>query len=97
MKLLAIVFFAALASSRLAQLQNGDNVCANNEDGAFIRDVDNCSVYYYCDNGVARVRECPDGLVFNTFLKVCDFEYNVNCETKPSVVPPDNACVDRQC
>ncbi len=37
---------------------------------------DPCS-FYSCDNGVAILMECPDGLCFNPALDVCDFPENI--------------------
>uniref|UniRef100_A0A1I7UYL0 Chitin-binding type-2 domain-containing protein n=1 Tax=Caenorhabditis tropicalis TaxID=1561998 RepID=A0A1I7UYL0_9PELO len=53
-----------------------DGVCA--EHGAFIADVDNCSVFYRCVWGRKVVMKCPSGTVFNPLLSVCDW---------PSAVP----------
>ncbi|CAD0197940.1 unnamed protein product [Chrysodeixis includens] len=46
-------------------------------DGLFgIIDGD-CSRFYSCDHGIARIMDCPAGLVFNDQLKVCDWPVNV--------------------
>ncbi len=41
-----------------------------------------CSSFYSCNNGVAILMHCPDGLYFNDELEVCDWPQNVNCLPK---------------
>ncbi|PIC53052.1 hypothetical protein B9Z55_002909 [Caenorhabditis nigoni] len=53
-----------------------EGVCS--EHGAFIADVNNCSVFYRCVWGRKVVMRCPSGTVFNPALSVCDW---------PSAVP----------
>ena len=39
----------------------------------------NCSTYYMCAGGVARLMPCPAGLLFNNATWTCDFPRNVVC------------------
>ncbi len=50
--------------------------CTEQED-QFIRDPFNCSVFYQCDNGYPRKKECPSGLCFDISTTLCDFCENV--------------------
>lgn len=41
-----------------------------------------CDKYYDCNDGVARERLCPDGLVFDATIRrlnKCDQPFNVDC------------------
>ena len=53
-------------------------------DGLF-PDVSFCDKYYDCFDGVAEVRTCPDGLVFDPLSRKrepCDHYFNVDCEDR---------------
>lgn len=51
-------------------------------------DPDNCGAYYECAHGVAYEELCPDGLLYNTLLQVCDYAKNVDCGTRPVTPTP---------
>lgn len=41
-----------------------------------------CDKYYECEDGVAKEKLCPDGLVFDPFIRKinkCDHPFNVDC------------------
>lgn len=38
---------------------------------------DDCNTFYQCSNGLRYQKTCPDGLVFNPDMAVCDWPYNV--------------------
>lgn len=41
-----------------------------------------CDKYYQCEDGVAKEKFCPDGLVFdplNRKINKCDHVFNVDC------------------
>lgn len=43
---------------------------------------DECKMYYQCSNGSPLTpQSCPSGLLFNTNINACDWDYNVNCST----------------
>jgi len=45
-------------------------------------DPKQCDKYYECDDGVAREKLCPDGLMFdplNRKVNKCDQPFNVDC------------------
>nr|AFD28282.1 chitin-binding protein [Holotrichia oblita] len=52
----------------------------NGEVDVLLPDAENCAIFYKCDNGVPVVQDCPDGLLFNAKLDVCDWPENVNCD-----------------
>ncbi|XP_025993260.1 chitin-binding domain protein cbd-1 isoform X2 [Solenopsis invicta] len=39
-----------------------------------------CDRFYQCNWGTLRLRKCPNGLYFDSHLKVCDWPYNSNCQ-----------------
>nr|CAI5859816.1 unnamed protein product [Callosobruchus analis] len=48
------------------------------------RDKARCNKYFTCiANQVVARQECPEGLVFNDFLGVCDFSSRVDCSKEP--------------
>lgn len=51
-------------------------------------DPDNCGAYYECAHGIAYEELCPDGLLYNTVLQVCDYAENVDCGTRPVTPTP---------
>lgn len=54
--------------------------CAKLEDGDFVRDPNDCSSFYTCFMGKANKRTtCDYGLVFDNFLKVCNWKSQVAC------------------
>jgi len=62
-----------------AALENKDEVVCDDEDAhvAFIRDTQDCSMYYVCQGSVKHHKPCPTGLVFNENENVCDWPQNV--------------------
>ena len=36
-----------------------------------------CNMYLQCSNGYEYIFECPENLVFNEILQVCDYVENV--------------------
>jgi len=52
--------------------------------GQFADEVQ-CDKFYVCDDGVAKAKLCPDGLVFdplNRKFNKCDQPFNVDCEDR---------------
>lgn len=57
--------------------------CPPNSD--FLPDPEDCAAFFQCTNGEKHRIICPQGLVFNTLAKYCDWPDNVNCDAKPQV------------
>ncbi|KAH8399903.1 hypothetical protein KR215_004141 [Drosophila sulfurigaster] len=54
-------------------------------------DVVQCDKYYLCEDGVAKAKLCPDGLVFDPFnrkINKCDQPFNVDCEDRTDLQEP---------
>uniref|UniRef100_A0AAG5DLT4 Chitin-binding type-2 domain-containing protein n=1 Tax=Anopheles atroparvus TaxID=41427 RepID=A0AAG5DLT4_ANOAO len=50
--------------------------------------LDNCYMFYKCDNGKACEHNCPAGLHFNPQLDVCDWPSNACCDPTVPCNPP---------
>ncbi|KAK9711184.1 Chitin binding Peritrophin-A domain [Popillia japonica] len=48
-----------------------------------------CEKFLNCDHGRTFIQDCGPGTVFNPNFKVCDFPYNVDCDTKTAVADLD--------
>ncbi|XP_043488559.1 probable chitinase 10 [Polistes fuscatus] len=46
-----------------------------------------CANYLNCWDDAVVEQTCPNGLLFNDFSNVCDFDYNVNCGSRPLPTP----------
>ena len=56
---------------------------------------DDCATFHQCSWGTLHTFDCPDGLVFNPDLLVCDWPYNVpTCMDADVDSPFDGECVD---
>jgi hypothetical protein len=78
MKLVAL--FVVLAF--VACSEGGDAPTCPPEDGdmpVYFPDED-CTKFWECSNGVAKLLTCPDKKYFNPELNVCDWESNVQCK-----------------
>ncbi|XP_035223247.1 fibrillin-3-like isoform X2 [Stegodyphus dumicola] len=42
-----------------------------------------CFKFIHCSNGIPYLKNCPDGLQFNSYSLVCDWPENVNCDEPP--------------
>ncbi|KAJ8918934.1 hypothetical protein NQ315_016836 [Exocentrus adspersus] len=57
------------------------------ENGTF-RDRNNCSRYFTCiANKVVAKYECPEGLAYNDYIGVCDYDNRVDCSSEPLLFP----------
>ncbi|XP_047111954.1 uncharacterized protein LOC124788720 [Schistocerca piceifrons] len=45
----------------------------------FYPNEEDCTKYFECDNGLLRNASCPNGLIWNNDLQVCDWPYNYDC------------------
>jgi len=75
MKSLSILF---LSSATVAVVRS--NPCQNNED-VFFPDPEDCHWFYECvDGSVVGHMKCPDGLLWNQDLLICDWNSNCNVD-----------------
>ncbi|CAK8677289.1 unnamed protein product [Clavelina lepadiformis] len=66
---------------------------ANPSSDPFVKPGD-CTHFYQCSNGYLCTMDCPDDLVFNPEIKVCDWPWNVtNCGGGPSPPYYDPDCL----
>ena len=47
-------------------------------DGLF-KDPAHCDMFYNCANGIAYPQNCPTGLLFDAYLKICNWPSSVQC------------------
>lgn len=47
--------------------------------GLFLKPNSGCKEYYDCNNGIHTAKKCPQGLLFNQKLKMCDWTELVSC------------------
>ncbi|XP_034655477.1 flocculation protein FLO11 isoform X2 [Drosophila subobscura] len=55
--------------------------------GAYIRDLKKCGVFYVCANGNAITRCCPEGLYFDVEKSLCNFPSMVDCSEELPTLP----------
>ncbi|XP_055538439.1 protein obstructor-E-like [Wyeomyia smithii] len=61
------------------------------KDSGQFEDPNQCDKYYVCDEGVATVKYCPDGLVFdptNKLINKCDQPFSVDCGDRLELQDP---------
>ncbi|XP_021353549.1 coadhesin-like isoform X2 [Mizuhopecten yessoensis] len=56
-----------------------DSPCNSDNNGAFVADDVDCTVFYQCSNGVAIPMSCPAGTMWDALLKTC---VNGNCQVE---------------
>lgn len=67
-------------TSILGLSRSNDPVCGMAADGEFIRDVNDCASFYTCFMGKPiKKSKCDKGLVFDTKIRVCNWESQVSC------------------
>uniref|UniRef100_A0A1A9W224 Chitin-binding type-2 domain-containing protein n=1 Tax=Glossina brevipalpis TaxID=37001 RepID=A0A1A9W224_9MUSC len=79
-----IIFVAACFASANAEFK-----CPK-PNGQFEDDIQ-CDKYYECDDGVAKEKLCPDGLVFDPLIRrinKCEQPFNVDCGDRIELQPP---------
>ncbi len=57
----------------------------------FFPNLGDCSTFFYCRNGVPILMDCPEGLLFNAKLDVCDWPQYVDtkdCDDPEVIVTP---------
>ncbi|XP_076370158.1 uncharacterized protein LOC143256617 [Tachypleus tridentatus] len=55
--------------------------CTNKPNGFYPDYARFCHVFYKCENGIKTSHHCKQGYLFNSDLRTCDFEENVNCNS----------------
>lgn len=72
------------------------NICTGSDNGALIRNTNDCGAYYTCVDSVPIGSLCPPGKLFNDFTKKCDEPDHVECFTCPQSIlkdlPVPNEC-----
>lgn len=63
---------------------NYSSATCTGEKGNYYPDPEDCSKFYECFDGVPLHWECPNGLLFNPELLVCDWSDNVDCAASDS-------------
>ncbi|XP_063705758.1 protein obstructor-E [Culicoides brevitarsis] len=69
---------------------NAQNFKCPDKDGQY-EDPVQCDKYYECVDGEAKVKLCPDGLVFDPLIRKinkCDQPFNVDCGNRVELQPP---------
>ncbi|KAI3381272.1 hypothetical protein SNEBB_003664 [Seison nebaliae] len=51
-------------------------------DDGYFPDPKDCSLYHICLDGIHQVRACEEDTLFNSKLKRCDWQFNVDCGSK---------------
>ena len=82
------IFATSTPSEANPKLCGDDNihvVCKPSEDGlpVFIPHPYKCNKYFECQGTVGVAMICPDTLVFDPILNICNWPWNVDCEDKP--------------
>merc|ERR1712110_369629 len=81
MKILFKLFAISGTASAAAATQPKEAAC---EDGIHAHE-EHCNMFYQCANGHRYPdQSCPDGLLFNPDVMVCDWPDNVDCGSEPS-------------
>lgn len=68
------------------------------KDGQY-EDSRQCDKFYQCDDGIAKEKICPDGLVFDpTIRKInkCDQPFNVDCGDRTELRKYFSFCKERK-
>ena len=55
----------------------GDVSCEGLDDGTYLPNPRDKGSFYMCHDGVPVLHQCPDSLVFNPEINVCDWPRNV--------------------
>ena len=54
-----------------------------NDEVGIVADPEDCSGFYLCDFEGFEHFQCSPGYLFDDTLKVCNFEYDVDCGDRP--------------
>ena len=59
--------------------------CLDQTDGMYAHP--DCTKFYECSHKKTYIKTCPNGLLFNSQFKYCDWAANVKCETSTTQAP----------
>lgn len=76
-----IFYFTAIVLAFL--LCSGQTIVCPPTGHSFYPDMEDCTAYYECDNGVLSHFECSAGLLFNAEMKTCAAPASVDCQERP--------------
>ncbi|CAH0588142.1 unnamed protein product [Chrysodeixis includens] len=69
-------------------------ICAaENSEGVFVAH-ENCNQFYVCSGGKPQALVCPAGLLYNPYVRDCDWPDNVECKDRVIPEPDDNPVTD---
>ncbi|XP_001655681.2 probable chitinase 10 [Aedes aegypti] len=87
MKALIIVHLGLLMHLTAARFVS-DNICLAMPNGQKLPVTDDCSSYIVCDNNAQSIKHCPNGLLFDPQVQVCNWASMVKCGQTPTVPEP---------
>ncbi|XP_053686533.1 peritrophin-1-like [Sabethes cyaneus] len=73
-----------LATGAFAQDPRCPAICDPLDQPVFLPHEWDCSKYYVCSNGYAVEMQCPDPLLWNQSINVCDWPWAVTCSLPPT-------------
>merc|ERR1712156_147134 len=73
----------------------GHVVCKPSEDGlaVFVPHPYECNKYFECDGNLGIAMTCPEGLVFDPELEICNWPWSVDCVNTPYPTLPTTTMV----
>lgn len=76
-----------------AEQTNGlPNPCENATHGSTFPNTNHCNSYYRCENNAPILQTCPNGLVYNCFLKACTLRAFSPCCRNDLIQPKSYLC-----
>merc|ERR1711915_892405 len=72
------------AGKKLPMPADAEVSCPADINDFIISNPDDCSQFFKCSWGTPYLYQCPDGLLFNPDLDVCDWPGNVDCDGSSS-------------
>ncbi|KAH8326784.1 protein obstructor-E [Drosophila kikkawai] len=93
MKLFLCAIAVTLCVATTVSGANSNNYECPKPNGQFADEVQ-CDKFWVCDEGVAKAKLCPDGLVFdplNRKINKCDQPFNVDCEDRTELQEPKSS------
>ena len=72
-------------------MENDDIICHHSDHGeaVLIPHPYDCAKFYICFGSTPVLKECPSGLWFDSFLKVCNYPSMAHCEANASSTTPE--------
>ncbi|CAH0588141.1 unnamed protein product [Chrysodeixis includens] len=69
-------------------------ICAADGSNGVLVAHENCNKFYMCSGGTPLPLVCPPGLLYNPYVKQCDWPQNVECGDRVIPEPDDNPVTD---